>query len=193
MGSGCGCVLDVFALLFVRGFISLVCANETGLLCTQLCLLWSSSGPCFLAGWGLSVLGIGFLASAEPVLPVFYSVLRIFSFSFLPYFPSGQRGHRGHLYAGSNSETFWVLFILLHEQRSHVTQADLKLYVSWGWPSAPNPPSYTSQVLGSGVWGTPSFYSFVYPRQALPAELQPRPYNYFINKLFISKMFINIL
>lgn len=139
-----------FVLLFVRCYINLGCANKIGFPRTQLCPLWSSSGPWFLAEWGLSVLGIGFLASAKPVLPVFCSVLHIFAFSFLPYFPHSHRGHRGHLYAGSNSETFWILFTLLFEQRSHVTQADLKLYVNWGWPPASHPPAYTSQVLGFG-------------------------------------------
>lgn len=51
-----------------------------GLLCTQLCPLWSFSGSWFPLGGVLSALGSGFLASAEPVLPVFCSV-RVFAVS----------------------------------------------------------------------------------------------------------------
>lgn len=94
----------------------------------------------------------------------------------------------------SSQEMFWILFILLFEKWSHVTQIDLKLYGNWGWPSTSNPSAYTSQVLGLWVWATtPILCSFLYARQALPTELQPQPSNYFINKLFTYKMFINIL
>lgn len=148
MGSGCGCAFLTFCFT--------VCTLSYKLrLCTrdELALhpalpavkpLWPLV-PCW---WGLSALGHPkpsqcYLSSAQSCV-----------FSVSPsclIFPHCHRGHRGHLYAGSNSETFWILFILLFDQWSHVTQADLKLYISWGWPSAPNPPAYTSQVLGLWV------------------------------------------
>lgn len=129
-----------------------------------------------------------FSASAKPALPAFCSVLSLSSFSFLPL-PS----QRPFVCWKQIRDTLNPIYFTF-EKWSHVTQADLKLYVNGGRPSTSNPPAYASQILGLWVWATtPSLYSFLYARQALPTELQPQPSHYFINKLFIYKVFINIL
>lgn len=81
-------------------------------------LLWPLV-PCWVGSvcFGDRIPGIRQASAACLLLSPVY-----FHFLFLPYFPYSHRGHRGQLYAGSNSETFWILFVLLFEQRSHVTR-----------------------------------------------------------------------